>query len=306
MYKDIETYKEGYLKVGGGHKLHYELSGNPKGKSVLFLHGGPGGGVREKDKYFFNPEKFKLITFDQRGAKKSRPKGSLKNNKTKYLVKDINKLLDHLDIDKTILFGGSWGSTLSLIYALQNKKRVKSMVLRGIYLPSKKENDYFLYKAKDMFPKQWENFMNLVPEKNQNNVIQYFNKKIKTNNQTISEKYAKAWVEYELSISKLKYNKSKIKEKIEKFDYKSFALIATHYLMNNCFIPEGYILENANKLNMKVSIVHGRYDCVCSPLNAHKLNKKLPNSNLYFTLGGHSSSNKNTKKRLKMEMDKLS
>ncbi|OIO81492.1 prolyl aminopeptidase [Candidatus Pacearchaeota archaeon CG1_02_32_132] len=306
MYKP-KTYKKAYLKVENGHELYYELSGNPKGKPVIFLHGGPGGGFSERDKRFFNP-KFNMIHLDQRGSGKSKPLASLKNNTTPELVKDIKELLNFLKIKKVFLFGGSWGSTLALAYAIKYPETVAGMVLRGIYIPSKEENEYFTYEAKDNFPEQWKELASLVPEEiiKKKQIEKYYYKKIISAEKDIREKYVKAWARYEFSISKLNYSEKKVQRVMKEVKVEAFSAIELHYLTNNCFMPKDYIMNNLHRIShIPTSIIHGRYDCVCRPLSAYKLHKKLHNSKLFFTIAGHSASEEETQKLLTKEMDRI-
>ncbi|MCH7567866.1 MAG: prolyl aminopeptidase [Nanoarchaeota archaeon] len=309
VYKNIKTYKKGYLNVGDRHKIYYELSGNPKGKPVFFIHGGPGGGFSQKHKRFFNPKVFNIITFDQRGSGKSKPFASLKNNTTQKLIKDIKKLLDHLKIKKTFLFGGSWGSTLSLVYAINYPKTIAGIVIGGIFLASKQENDYFIYESRNIFPEAWKKFTSIIPKKyiKKRLIEEYYYKMIKAKNKKTRKKFTRAWAEYEFSVSCLSPSDKKIKKWLKEIKYEAFSSIELHYLVHKCFLPKDYILKNAPKLNkIPVSIVHGRYDCVCSPLSAYALHERIKGSKLYFTLGGHSASDKETEKKLITEMDKLS
>jgi len=296
-----KSYEHGFLDVEEGHKIYYEIAGNPKGKPILFLHGGPGGGFREKDKKYFNPKKFKIILFDQRGAGKSTPTSSIKNNTTQKLVFDIKKLLDHLKIKKTFLFGGSWGSTLALVYAINYPETISGIVLRGIFLASKKENNYFTYEAKRMYPEEWEKMTSIVPLKyiRKKKIEEYYYKMILSKNPKIREKYFNSWAEYEFSISCLNPNKKKIKKDLKSINKESFSTIELHYLNRNCFLPENYILKNVSKLNkIPIIIIHGRYDCICSPSAAYTLHKRLKNSTLQFVLSGHSSSDKEMERAL--------
>ncbi len=293
-YSPAKTYESGYLNVDKNHEIYYELSGNPKGKPVLFIHGGPGGGTGEKDKRFFNPKKFNIVLFDQRGSGKSKPLASLKNNTTPHLVEDIRKLLSHLKIKKTFLFGGSWGSTLSLCYAIKYPETVAGLVLRGIFLASKKENDYFIYNSRNIYPKAWENMASLVPKDyiKKKKIAEYYYNKITHSDKKIRTKYAKSWAEFEFSISTLLgYNKEGLNNILKSIKFEAFSPIELHYIVNDCFIPEDYILKNTHKIkSIPCSIVHGRYDCVCSPSEAYALHKKLPKSRLIFTIAGHSAS----------------
>ncbi len=309
VYKNTKTYKSGFLDVGQNHKIYYELSGNPKGKPVLFIHGGPGAGFTQKDKKFFNPKKFNIIHFAQRGAGKSTPFASIKNNTTKHLVEDINKLLDFLQIEKTMLFGGSWGSTLALVYAINNPKRVKAMVLRGIFLGSKQENEYFTYESKNTHPESWTKVAKMVPKKyiRKKQIEKYFYKMINSKNKAKSQKYADAWAEFEFSLSRLQPDKKKILKAMKEAKPAAFSRIELHYLTHKCFLSENYILKNTHKIShLPTAIVHGRYDCVCRPLAAYRLHKALKKSKIYFTFAGHSAYEKDTETQLIKEMDKFS
>lgn len=304
VYKNIKTYKKEYLEVGDGHKIYYELSGNPDGQPVLFIHGGPGGGFSQEDKRFFNPKIFNIITFDQRGSGKSKPFASLKNNTTKFLVSDIKKLLSELKIQKTLIFGGSWGSTLALVYSIKYPETVTGLVLRGIFLGSKKENDYFTYNSYNTFPEAWEKLTSIIPESyiKKRKIEQYYYKKIKEKNQ----KFIKAWAEYEFSISSLYPSKTKVKKYLKNIKVEAFASIELHYLNHLCFLPENYILNNLKKIeNIPCSIIHGRYDKVCCPSSAYKIHKKLKKSNLYFTMAGHSASDEENEQKLVEEINKM-
>lgn len=306
VYKKIKTYKKGYLKVNKEYEIYYELSGNPLGKPVLFVHGGPGGGFLEEDKRYFNPQFFNIIHFDQRGAGRSKPFASISNNTTFDLVNDMKKLLDFLKIKKVILFGGSWGSTLSLVYAIKHPETVSYMVLRGIFFGSEAENHFFVYESQNTFPESWEKMANLVPKIHRNKIPEYYYKMMKSKDKKISKKYTLAWAIYELSISKLQSSENEIKRFLKKFKFESFSIIELHYLRNQCFLSKDYILKNIYRIkDIPISIVHGRYDHVARPFNAYQLYKKLPKSKLYFTFAGHSAFEKETEERLVKEMDKL-
>jgi len=306
VYKKIKVYKKGYLDVGDGHKIYYELCGNPNGKPVMFIHGGPGGGFVEDDKHFFNPKIFNIIMFDQRGSGKSTPFATLENNTTFKLVSDIKKLLNFLQINKTFLFGGSWGSTLSLVYAIKHPKTVAGMILRGIYLGRKGEEQYGFHDAQNVFPEAWEKMISLVPDQYKRNILDYYYQMLTSKNPKNRKKYALTWATYELSISKLRTSEHDLKKILNMIKPEAFAKIEVHYLINHCFLPKNYILRNIYKLkDIPISIVHGRYDHVASPRAAYILHKHLPKSKLYYTFAGHSAHDPETKKRLVKEMDKF-
>ena len=301
VYTRIKTYKKAFLDVGDNHKIYYELSGNPKGKPVLFVHGGPGAGFSDKDKRYFNPKVFNIITFDQRGCGKSKPFASIKNNTTFKLASDMNKLLKYLKIKKAILFGGSWGSTLSLAYAIRYPKTVAAMVIRGVMLGTKEEDNYFVYGAKEHFPEAWERMASLVPDNK--NIISYYYKTMRSKNKETWRKYALEWARYEFSVSKLIPSELDVKRILKKIKFKAFSLIEMHYMNNHWFLPKDYIIKNVHKIKIPVSIIHGRYDNVCRPLSAYTIHNKIKGSKLYFTLAGHSASDEENLEKLTKEMD---
>ncbi|MEW6294977.1 MAG: prolyl aminopeptidase [Candidatus Diapherotrites archaeon] len=300
-------YRKGYVKVSDGHRLYFELLGNPCGRPVLFLHGGPGAGFSKKDRKFFNKKKLKVIFFDQRGAGKSKPFASLKGNTTFKLVEDIKKLLTYLNIDKVFLFGGSWGSTLALLFAIKYPEKVTGMLLRGIFLASSKDINYiFNGPVKDIFPEARERFLDLVPKKYKKNYVKYYFNQMKSPVHKIREKFAFEWTYYENSILQLKTTNTKIKRKLRRWNYRACALVEAYYTLNNFFLKENYILKNVNRIShIKTVIIHGRYDMVCSPLSAYLLHKKIKNSKLYFVTAGHYSGEKEIKSKIISEMKKV-
>lgn len=303
-----KAYKSGFFKVTDGHNLYYELYGNPKGKPMLFLHGGPGAGFTDDDKKYFDPEAWNVILFDQRGAGRSKPFASLHKNTTQELIKDIRKLLDFLKIKKTYLFGGSWGATLGLTYAIERPEDVLGMILRGIFLARKVDNKHYIGAGvKNFFPEAWERLVSRVPLKERKSIEKYYLKQMLSDDEKIKEKFSFEWAYYEMSILKLKMSHLKILKFLKHFSYKSLSLLEAHYIANLCFIPENFILKNAHKIkHIPISIVHGRYDFICPPINAYQLHKKLKNSNLFIVTAGHSASEKNIEKKLISEVKSFS
>lgn len=301
----IEPYKKGYLDVGDGHELYFEACGNPMGKPVLFLHGGPGSGFSENSKKYFDPKLWNIILFDQRGSGRSRPFASLKNNTTDDLVEDINKLLSFLKIEKVTLLGGSWGSTLALIYAIRYPEKVAAMLLRGIFIPSKADNKYFFGGGvKPYFPEIWERFISIVPSTHKRNPAPYYFEKMKHGTQQEKEKFTYEWAYYESSLLKLKSKPKDIEHDMKEFSYQSLSPLEAHYLLQNCFVAEGYIWKNIDKIkHIPTTIIHGRYDMICQPQNAYRLHKKMKKSRLFFVIGGHSDSH--TKRKLTLETAKM-
>ncbi|MBI4016761.1 MAG: prolyl aminopeptidase [Candidatus Aenigmarchaeota archaeon] len=304
LYPSRKPYKKGYFPVSDGHKLYYALYGNSKGMPVLFVHGGPGVGCGKNAHRFFDARKFNILTIDQRGAGKSKPFASLKGNKTQNLIEDLRNFLNFLGIKKTYLFGGSWGSCLSLCYAIKYPETVKGMVLRGIYLGTRRENDYFLKGgAKTHFPEVWERFLRFAPKKYRHFPAKYYWKKMNSKNKKIAEKYCREWALYESSMLHLEYKPANVQKKTKGNWVIPLAKLEALYLMNDCFLPKNYILNNIHRIkHIPTTIVHGRYDFVCVPENAYQLHKALKASKLYFVTAGHASSDAEIEKTLVREM----
>ncbi len=305
LFPPIEPYNHGFLPVIGGHEIYYEQCGNPKGFPVFFIHGGPGAGCDAEDRRFLDPDKYRIILHDQRGCGRSKPFGKLDANNTWALVDDIRTLRRELGIDKFFLFGGSWGSTLSMIYAINYPKTVAGMSLRGIFLATKKEMDYFYkdgYKGVGIYiPDQWERYIGNVPAEYRNNPLSYYLQEIRNSNQEL----ARELTLFECSNLHLVPS---TQEELEKDlgTVPAMALLEAHYFTNNCFIEDEYILGNADSIaHIPTVIVHGMYDLVCMPLSAKLLNKALPLSTLYWTVAGHSSRDPETLKKLVSETDDM-
>ena len=301
-------YKKGYLEVSDGNKLYYELCGNPDGIPVLFIHGGPGEGFSEKDKDFFNPEICNIMLFDQRGARRSKPFATLENNTTQKLIEDIQAFLNFVGVEKTFLFGGSWGSTLSLAYAIQYPQKVSGMLLRGVWLATQSDKYYYIGGGiQTMYPEVWERFINLVPQDERDNADTYYLSQMQSPDKTISEKYTYEWAYYEMSLLRLKTTEEQVKKDMEEFNYRSLAPLEAYYISNNCFLSENFIIDNAAKLSdIPTTIVHGRYDTICPPKNAYLLHKAIKNSKLIYTTAGHASTDEENKKVLVEEMERFS
>ena len=287
-----KPYKKGYLDVGDNYKIYYECCGNRKGLPILFLHGGPGAGFGEKHKQSADLRKTNLILFDQRGAGRSRPFASIKDNTTAKLVQDINKLLDFLEIKKVVLHGGSWGSTLALVYAIRNPKKVSGLILGGIFLTTDEDNKFYNYTGKYFFPTVYERMISFVPKNRRKNPLKFYAEKMMTGDKKIRKKYAQEWSNYEHALMEL--IPSKQKHKLTKNDI-SLGVLETYYLSKGCFIPEGYILKNAKKIKVPVSIIHGQYDMICPPRNAWKLHNAIHGSKLQFVMAGHGFNNETRK-----------
>jgi len=291
---------EGHLHVGNSHQIYYETYGNPTGVNILFLHGGPGLGFSENDRRFFDPNIFHVVFMDQRGSGKSTPKGSIEHNTSQDLVDDITLLLDLLKIEKTILFGGSWGSTLSFLYAIKNPHRVKAMLLRGIFPATKRCIDHYETGGTAMyFPDVWKRYSEMVPLEKRNDGLWYYLQMMKSDDPKVRKQYAYEMAFYGHALCKRTVNFDEITTALENIDFESKYLIQAHFSQNNFFIPDNYIYDNLDKIgDIPVVMVHGRYDAMCPPLFAFEYHEKLANSELYFVDAGHVASEPEIEKKL--------
>ncbi|CAN1512883.1 MhpC Predicted hydrolases or acyltransferases (alpha/beta hydrolase superfamily) [Flavobacteriaceae bacterium] len=292
--------EKGYLQVSNIHTIYYEVCGNTNIEPILFVHGGPGAGFSESDKRFFDFKKQKVIFFDQRGSSRSVPFGCVEENTTPDLVNDINSLLDHLNISKVHLFGGSWGTTLSLVFAIQNPEKIKSIVLRGVFLANAKSIEYFIDGGvENQFPKVWNRFKNNVPLLNQENCAKYYLDKMLNGTDKEKNFFSYEWAYYEISIFKDDITESEIQSIVNEFPYQSLSIMEAHYLTNNCFIADNYILKNISAIqSIPVKIIHGKNDSICPLQYAEALHQKLNNSVLYIENAGHSDSEPNIESRI--------
>lgn len=286
MTPDTHTISETMFDVGQGHQLYVQEWGNKKAKTTfMFLHGGPGSGCNDSHKLLFNPHKNRVIFFDQRGSGKSLPAGELKDNTTEHCINDIQVIANKFDLKTFVLVGGSWGSTLALAYGIAYPKTVQAMVLRGIFTGRQEEIE-FLSKGgfRHFYPDVWERFAKSVPKEHQDSPSAYHGPRALGDNQKIAKESAYAYEQLEGSIMKLddRYQA----EEFEEFD-PSGIRIEILYMQNKCFLSENHIFDNANKLTMPIWLVQGRYDAVCPPTIAYELHKKLPDSQLLWTLAGH-------------------
>lgn len=307
LYPEISPFKKALLKVSDHHKIAFYLFGNSQGKPVLFVHGGPGAGTTYHDARFFDPKKYFIILFDQRGCGNSTPFGSLKENTTPHLVSDMEKLRQHLNIKKWMLFGGSWGSTLSLTYAIKYPERVSQLILRGIFLHQKYEIDWVNNGkgANFIYPEMWDEYKSVVRNSKEKNYLKSYGKlfKGKKGDSAKHDAFMK-WSLWESSISKLlPMDKDELEKELKKENqYITMSKIEHHYFSNGGFFPRnGYLLEKKNIdriKNIPMIIVQGRYDIVCPSITAYNLHKKLPKSKYYTTISGHSSFDPETIKKL--------
>ncbi len=287
MTPDKFTNKEFFIEVGEGHQLYAHDWGNPQGLPIIFLHGGPGSVVKDGHKVAFDPERHHVIFFDQRGCGKSLPYGSIEHNTTADLLDDINKIADHVGFKQFIPFGGSWGSTLALAYAIKYPKRVKSLVISGIFTASKQGVDWIVNGGfRTHFPEAWDEYLESVPKSHRKNPSAWHVANILGTDEQLAHSSA-------LALSELEYKIMSLDDRFLPINPATFDQAGTkifaHYIANDFFMPDRYILDNAHKLTMPVWIVHGRYDMDCPPVTAYELNKKLPNSNLIWTVSNHKN-----------------
>ena len=292
LFPAIEPYDTGFLKKGK-HKIYYEQCGNPKGKPAIFLHGGPGGGCGSLSRRFFNPKKYRIILFDQRGCGRSKPHTCLEDNTTWHLIEDIESIREILDIKKWLVFGGSWGSTLALAYAQKHPKNVSQLVLRGIFMLRQKELQWFYqYGASEMYPEAWQGFLKEIPENERDNLIEAYRKIFYGDDEEKKLSAAKAWSKWEASCSFINYNPDAVKDSLNAEFALAFALIENHYFINKGFLDnENQLLENIDIIrNIPAVIIQGRYDVVCPPTTAYELHSKWPESELVIApFSGHSA-----------------
>ena len=291
LYPEIEPYDAGMLDVGDGHRLYWELCGNPDGKPAVFLHGGPGSGSSPNHRRQFNPDAYKILVFDQRGCGRSTPHASLEANTTWDLVDDIEKLRTEVaKVDKWQVFGGSWGSTLSLAYAQTYPQRVTELVLRGIFLFQQTELDWlYRYGASELFPEGWDAFGAIIPEEERHDLIEAYRKRLTSDDRPIQLAAAKAWSTWEGLTVTLLPDAKMLEEFTEDRHAIAIARIENHYMANKGWLEEGQLLRGADKLHgIPGVIVQGRHDCCTPPRAAWQLKQAWPEVDLQIVPdGGH-------------------
>jgi proline iminopeptidase len=292
LYPPIEPNRTGRLKVSALHEIYWEESGNPHGRPVVFLHGGPGGGSDAKQRRFFDPAAYRIVLFDQRGCGRSTPHASLEENTTWDLVADIERLREHLGVDRWSVFGGSWGSTLALAYAQTHPARVLSLVLRGIFLLRKQEIDWFYQRGTSaIFPDAWEQYLAPIPESERGDLLHAFHRRLTSEDPAVRLAAARAWSVWEGSTSKLLPDADMIARFSTDHFAEAFARIECHYFVNRGFLSrDAQLLEDVDRIrHIPAVIVQGRYDIVCPMESAWALHRAWPEAE--FTVvpdAGHS------------------
>jgi proline iminopeptidase len=293
LYPEIEPYRTGRLRVSDLHEIHFEECGNPQGKPAIFVHGGPGGGTEPKQRRFFHPEAYRIVLFDQRGCGKSTPHACLEENTTWHLIADMEALREHLGIDRWQVFGGSWGSTLSLAYAEKHPERVTELVLRGIFLLRRQEIDWFYQRgAGALFPDAWEGYLAPIPEAERGNLLMAYHRRLLSPDPEVRLAAARAWSVWEGRTSCLQPNPELIaKTQGEDFAL-AFARIECHYFVNGGFLErDGQLLEEVGRIrHIPTVIVQGRYDVVCPMESAWQLHRRWLEADFRLVAdAGHSA-----------------
>jgi proline iminopeptidase len=293
LYPAIEPNRSGWLRVSALHEIYWEECGNPDGKPALFVHGGPGAGADVRSRRFFDPARYRIVVFDQRGCGRSRPHASLEENTTWHLVADMERLREHLGIERWLVFGGSWGSTLSLAYAQAHPKRVTELVLRGIFMLRDWEIHWFYqHGANALFPDHWEHYLAAIPKAERHDLVQAFYKRLTSRNRATQLKAAKAWSVWEGSTSYLRVNEANI----DNWNADDFAIavarIECHYFVHQGFFErEDQLLRGVRRIRrIPAVIVQGRYDVVCPMRSAWDLHRAWPEADLRVVPdAGHSA-----------------
>ena len=291
LYPEIEPYNSGVLDLDGLHQMYWEECGNPRGTPVVFLHGGPGAGSAPAHRRFFDPARYRIVIYDQRGAGRSRPLGELTQNTTPLLVEDLERLRLHLKIERWLVFGGSWGSTLALAYALSHAGRCRGLVLRGIFLCRRSEIEWFLYGVRNFFPEAWAAFAGAIPEAERKDLLAAFYRRLTDPDPAVHMPAARAWSIYEGSCSTLLASPETVAYFASDVVALGLARVEAHYFTHNIFMPENALLANVGRIrDVPAVIVQGRYDAVCPVVTADDLHRAWPEAE-YIVVpdAGHSA-----------------
>lgn len=290
-YPPVEPYDTGTLDVGDGHTLYYERCGTPGAKPAVFLHGGPGGGVSARHRQLFDPARYDVLLFDQRGCGRSTPHAGLEANTTWHLVADLDRLREMIGADRWLVFGGSWGSTLALAYAQTHPERVSEMVLRGIFTASQRELDwYYQYGASEIFPELWEDFIAPIPVEERDDLRAAYRRRLTGKDEAAQLEAAKAWSMWEGRTLTLLPDSQVSSGFGDPHFALAFARIENHYFVNGAWLEEGRLIRDASKLrSIPGTIIQGRYDVVCPARTAFELHRAWPEAEFHLIEGaGHA------------------
>ncbi|QCO15283.1 prolyl aminopeptidase [Azospirillum brasilense] len=291
LFPPIDPYQTGFLPVDEIHTLYWEQSGNPRGVPVLFLHGGPGAGASPTHRRFFDPGHYRIVVMDQRGAGRSTPLGEVRRNTTELLVEDAERLRRHLGIERWLLFGGSWGSTLALAYGQTHPERCLGLILRGIFLMRKTEIDWFLYSMRTIFPEAWATFAGHIPPEERGDLLEAYWRRLNAPDAATRMAAARVWSMYEGSCSSLLPSPELIATSAEDTHALGLARIEAHYFRSNRFTPEDRLLRDVHRIrHLPGAIVQGRYDIVCPIASADELRRAWPEADYRVVPdAGHSA-----------------
>lgn len=291
LYAPLSPHESGWLSVGDGHEIYWEISGNRQGKPALFLHGGPGGSCQPDHRRLFDPAVYRIVLFDQRGSGRSRPKGSLDQNSTPNLIADIEKLREHLAVEDWLLLGGSWGAALALAYAQAHPRRVRAIVLRGVFTARQREVDW-LYKfgASSLFPDSWDRFIAPIPDNERDDLVAAYHRRLISPDLEERREAARTWCSWESELLTLLPRNGRYIGPSE--GDLALARIEAHYFVNQSFMEEGQLLANMPRIaHIPGVIVQGRYDVVTPAVTAHEVAKAWPAARLAIVPdAGHATS----------------
>lgn len=277
LFPPIEPYRSGMLQVDELHTLYWEECGNPQGEPVLFLHGGPGGGCTPKQRRFFDPAHYRIVLFDQRGAGRSTPLGEYRNNTTQLLVADIERLRDMLGIERWLVFGGSWGSTLALAYGQAHPERCLGFVLRGIFLCTQAEIDWFINGIQWFFPEVHAEFASPIPEEERGDLLQAYARRLFCDDRAVTVAAARAWSRYEGRCLFLQPDAEAVEDFSSDVVSLGIGRLEAHYFLHQGFFSDDQLIRNIDRIrHLPAVIVQGRYDVVCPPLSAYRLHQAWP------------------------------
>ena len=311
LYPPVKPYRTGRLRVSERHEIYFEESGNPQGKPALFLHGGPGGGTDPKMRRFFDPQRYRIVLFDQRGCGRSRPHAELTDNTTWHLVEDIERLREHLGIPRWLVFGGSWGSTLALAYAETHPARVTELVLRGIFLLRRWELEWFYQSpggAAALFPDLWERYVEPIPVEERGDMMRAYYARLTSTDPTVRVRAAQAWSSWEGATSYLLTSANYVAKFADGAYAEAFARIECHYFVNGGFFQsDGQLLTDVQRIrHIPAVIVQGRYDVVCPMRSAWDLHRAWPEADLRIVPdAGHSAMERGTVHELVSATDRF-
>ncbi|MGQ0750805.1 MAG: prolyl aminopeptidase [Betaproteobacteria bacterium] len=291
LYPELEPYSSGMLRLDGLHQMYWEQCGNPRGVPVLFLHGGPGAGAAPAHRRFFDPAHYRIVIFDQRGAGRSTPLGELRDNTTPHLVADIEALRRHLGIERWLIFGGSWGSTLAIAYGEAHPERCTGFILRGIFLCRKSEIDWFLYGLRALFPEAWREFAGVIPEAERHDLLSAYYRRLVDPDARVHMAAAKAWSIYEGACSTLLPSPETVAYFAGDVVALGLARIEAHYFSHDIFLPGNALLEHIGRVRpIPAVIVQGRYDAVCPIVTADEVHRAWPEAEYVVVPdAGHSA-----------------